>query len=685
MMEKVEKGFGYFCIIFLMLLSGYILWQCGFTMSYAENLKNVIQEPRLPFVLFGLAFAGGILFCHLSRNLQKCNEKQLKWIVLGAFGCLFVGQIWFLTSFRTALRGDQMKVLEAAIDLLESKNIASSSYNEYFSRCSNNIPLTMVTYFFVNIFQLLHLPQGIWMDLAKMIGTAFLDGGVFFGYLLLKQLKDKKTAVLMLLLTVVNPMMYLLTAVYYSSTISLFFGMGAIYFYFCGKKPKKKSRGYLLLTGICLGFGFKIRATAFICGIALAICVFLKWRKWSDVKQGIKNLGITMAGFLAVLMLFSTLHNFYVQADYSDTEYTMLHYVMMGANGNGTYSPTDAAYTQSFHGKEAKIAANKERLLERVEDMKLPGIFALMGRKLTITFSDGTDDYYDAFNGVQNDAGRLKYLNGSKRDFFVGYCHVYNTMLWMGIFCSLISGINKRKNKSLFVVKLAALGGIVFQLIWECGEAYSVPYIVLFLMMAAEGIVFVQESAEPLLSRKLIRRGSAAGAVMLFAVVIFLVIRAFLGVVLVNDDYRVRQTTYELSIHSAEEVIEQTFTTSEAFNEIELYVYNVFKEHNQSVYQVTLLDEEGQSIAAQSIIGYMLPEYGSAYMQFETVVPEKESVYTIRIESVEQDERSGIVFPYHSTGICDLYQGGNLFVNGVVRENCDLAFTVYLRTESSGI
>ena len=116
-----------------------------------------------------------------------------------------------------------------------------------------------------------------------------------------------------------------------------------------------------------------------------------------------------------------------------------------------------------------------------------------------------------------------------------------------------------------------------------------------------------------------------------------------------------------------------------------LYVYNIFKEHNQSIYQVTLLDEDGQSIATQSIIGYMLPEYGSVYMQFETVVPDEERIYTIRIESMEKDERSGIVFPYHSTGICDLYQGGSLFVNGVVRENCDLAFTVYLRTEAPGI
>lgn len=685
MMEKIDKYFGYFCTAFLMILSGYILWQCGFTMIYAENLENVIQMARLPFFLFGLAAAGGILFCLTSRGLQRCNEKQLKWIAFGAFGCLFIRQLYFLVNFRTALRGDQMKVLEAAIELLDSKSIAASSYNKYFSICSNNIPLTLVTYFFLQIFRVLHLPQELWMDLAKLIGTAFLDGGVFFGYLLLRRLKDKKTAVLMLLLTVTNPMMYTLTGVYYSSTISLFFGMGAIYFYFRGKENGKRTWLFLLLTGIFLGFGFKIRATAFICGIALAICAFLGWRDWNHVKQGMKNLCVTLAGFFMVLALFSSLHNIYVQADYSDTEYTVLHYVMMGANGNGTYSPADAAYTQKFQGKEAKIAANKERLLERLEEMQLPGVLALMGRKLTVTFSDGTDDYYDAFNGVQGDAGRLTYLNGSKRDLFAGYCHVYNTLLWMAIFGSLIDAMSRTNNKKLFVVKLAVLGSIVFQLIWECGEAYSIPYIVLFLMMAAEGIGFVQESAEPLLQWKLPRRGCLVGGFLLFAAAGVWIIRAFNGIVLVNDDYRVRQTTYELSIHSSEDVVEQTFTASDAFNEIELYVYNVFQEHNQSVYQVTLLDEEGVSLASQLITGYMLPEYGSTYMQFDTITPDGENLYTIRIEAVEKDERCGIVFPYHSTGICDLYQGGSLFVNGAESENCDLAFTVYLRSESTGI
>lgn len=685
MMSKIDKGFWHFCTVLMLILCGYILWQCGFTMTYAQNLENVIQTGRLPFFLFGLALSMGVLFCLVSRLLHRLNEKQLKWIAVGAFGVLVIGQVVTLVTFRTALRGDQMKVFEAAIELMSSGTIANSSYNEYFSRCSNNIPMTLVTYLFVNIFKLLHLPQNIWMDLAKAIGTAFLDGGLIFGYLILKRLKGQKMAVLMLLLAVFHPMLYLLSGVYYSSTISLFFGMGAIYFYFKGKEDGTKKWWLCpLLIGAFLGFGFKIRATAFICGIALAICAALGFRSFGDVKRGLKNLAVTLAGFVLIIGLFSGLNKIYVQADYTDTEYTMLHYVMMGASGNGTYSPADAAYTQSFDGKEAKIAANKERLLERLETMGPSGILELMGRKLTITFSDGTDDYYDAFNGALSDAGHLKYLNGSKRDFFAGYCHVYNTMVWMGIFISLIAGLIKKDRKS-FVLMLSALGGIAFQMIWECGEAYSVPYILLFLMLSAEGIDGIRELASPLLEKKVVRRSVLFVPVFLIVAASAWIIRAFSGIVLVNDDYRVRQTTYELDIHSSDVVVEQTFTTAEPFNEIELYVYNVMQEHNQSIYQVTLFSENEQQITSQFITGYMLPEYGSTYLQFDTVIPNNESTYMIRIESVEKDEKSGIVFPYHSTGIYDLYQGGRMSVNGEVKENCDLAFTVYLRSEYAGI
>ena len=132
-------------------------------------------------------------------------------------------------------------------------------------------------------------------------------------------------------------------------------------------------------------------------------------------------------------------------------------------------------------------------------------------------------------------------------------------------------------------------------------------------------------------------------------------------------------------------MVEQTFTASKPFNEIELFVYNIYKEHNQSIYQVTLLTENGQTIHEESITAYMLPEYGSAYVKFGTVIPNGETQYRIRIRSAKADPKSGIVFPYHSTGICDLYQGGSLWVDGKQKKNCDLAFTVYLRSQSEGI
>ncbi len=684
MMNRLERGFRYFCIAFMLLFSGYILWQCGFTMTYADNLRNIIQPGRLPFFLFGMAAAATVLFCFLFRLLERLPQKQQKWIGAGAFGVILLGQLLMIINFRTALRGDQMKVLEAAIELMSTKTIAASSYYEYFSRCSNNIPLTLVTYLFVNIFQLLHLPKSLWMDLSRVLGTAFLDGGLFFGYLTLRELKGQKYATMMMVLCVFSPMLYLLTGVYYSSTISLFFGMGAIWLYVKNKGQESKWMTSVFLMGIFLGLGFKIRATAFICGIAIGICGLFSLRNREHMKLAAKKLLVFLAGFLLVIGLFKALDRIYVQADFKDTEYTLLHYVMMGANGNGTYSPADAAYTQSFEGKEAKLQANKELLMERLENMGPVGILELIGRKLTITFSDGTDDFYDAYNGVLKDAGNLTGLNGSRRDFLVGYCHLYNTLMWMGIVVYLITALGKKDSKA-FVITLAALGGIFFQVIWECGEAYSVPYLILFLMLFAEGFEGMEALSGKLCEKRFLKNAILGISVVLLVGGIGWILRGFSGVVLVNDEYRVRQTTYELEVHGAEQVVEQTFTASKPFNEIELFVYNIYKEHNQSIYQVTLLTENGQTIHEESITAYMLPEYGSAYVKFDTVIPNGETQYWIRIQSAKADPKSGIVFPYHSTGICDLYQGGSLWVDGKQKKNCDLAFTVYLRSQSEGI
>lgn len=296
-MSKVRNGFWYFCMALMLVLSGYIFWQCGFTMTYAENAENFIRPGRLPFVLFALALASGFLLSRLPGLIEGRPEKRQKRMAISAFAVLIFGQMFFLCTFRTALRGDQMKVFEAAIELMESKTIAASSYNEYFSRCSNNIPLTLVTYLFVNIFRLLHLPQNLSMDGVRLIGTAFLDGGVLFGYLILKKLRGSQAAFMMLVLCVLNPMLYLLTGVYYSSTISLFFGMGGIWLCLKAGEQKEKKWLYFLLAGIFFGFGFKIRATALICGIALVLCGILGWRKKEDVQRESGRLAFPLRDF----------------------------------------------------------------------------------------------------------------------------------------------------------------------------------------------------------------------------------------------------------------------------------------------------------------------------------------------------------------------------------------------------
>lgn len=684
MMSKMDKTVRGLCMVLMLILCGYIFWQCGFTMTYADNLRNIIQPGRLPFFLFGMAASSAVLLCCLFGLVGKLSGKQQKWVGIGAFCLIILGQLLMIINFRTALRGDQMKVLEAAIDLMNSKTVSASSYNEYFSRCSNNIPLTLVTYLFVNLFRMLHLPKSIWMDMARVIGTFFLDGGLLFGYLSLREVKGQRAASMMMVLAVFQPMMYLLTGVYYSSTISLFFGMGALWLFVKHRGKEKKWFLLCLILGVFLGLGFKIRATAFICGIAIGICGLLSLRTMEDIKLAAKKFMVALAGFLIVIGLFKALDRIYVQADYKETEYTLLHYVMMGANGNGTYSPSDAAYTQSFDGKEAKIRANKKLLLERLEAMGPVGILELAGRKLAITFSDGTDDYYDAYNGVLKDAGNLTYLNGSRKDFLAGYCHLYNTLMWLGIVIYILRSLGKKDGKS-FVITLAALGGILFQVIWECGEAYSVPYLILFLMLFAESFEEMVKILDQRWEKKYWKKRMLGLSVLLVFGGVIWILKGFWGAVLVNDEYRVRQTTYELEIHGADQTVEQTFQTSKPFNEIELFVYNVRKEHNQSIYEVSLLAENGQLIHSEYITAYMLPEFGSAYVQFPTVIPNGETTYRIRIESAKADENSGLVFPYHSTGICDLYQGGGLWVDGIRKAKCDLAFTVYLRTETKGI
>ena len=100
---------------------------------------------------------------------------------------------------------------------------------------------------------------------------------------------------------------------------------------------------------------------------------------------------------------------------------------MMSAQGDGQYNSADDAYTGSFsHQGRTALAADVERLKERIADMGPAGMLTLFRNKMRVAFSDGTDDYYALSRTMQSTSPLQKYLNGGRADHLALYLHSYH-------------------------------------------------------------------------------------------------------------------------------------------------------------------------------------------------------------------------------------------------------------------
>lgn len=97
---------------------------------------------------------------------------------------------------------------------------------------------------------------------------------------------------------------------------------------------------------------------------------------------------LLMAGINAIVIatIFSAANNIVYsgllvkeQAELQNTPY--LHWIMMGAQGNGSYNPADYEFTRSFEDKEERQEALKAEIVRRYKELGIKGTLELWKNK----------------------------------------------------------------------------------------------------------------------------------------------------------------------------------------------------------------------------------------------------------------------------------------------------------------
>ncbi|PXV91493.1 hypothetical protein C8E03_10349 [Lachnotalea glycerini] len=688
MPDRIRKTFYLFSIILLALFMFIIVIFTFMNLDYADYLSGIMKGVQVPlFLLTGAIFL--FAFVHVAGiPIERYNQKQRNRCAAIVGILIAVIQIMVIYFIRSPLRSDPGMVFDQALDMFQSGTISPTAIEGYFSIYPNNIPLCIYEHLILKLGGTLGLNYKYFLLYLDFINVVFIDLAMFFAYRIIQMLFTGTKALKFLVLSAMNPLLYAYTILVYTSTLSMPFIMGLIYFFLLALREKKAVNKviYTILATLIFYFGFQLRVTVIITLLAIGIYMLLQRREKLN-KAGVLRLVKSVFIIAVTLALaggcYHILEKKYVKFDYSQTAFPVTHWLMMGAQGSGGFNTEDFNYTFSLPTKEERVQANLEEYKRRISDLGVDGTIHLILNKLKVTWSDGLDATIDSLSDNKTYYAVNDYLTGSKKDIFVSYCHMYNLLLMILVLISAVRGLKRRFDQPVFIISLNLLGGIIFHLIWETGAAYNICFTFLVLILANDGQEWFCMHMKKNKAHRALMGTCALGLVsttlFLFAGYHEMVEVPFKQYpIAANQDFHENECP---ALLSGDEIV-QTFVTNRAFNRIGIKVRNFTGEENTSLYKVQLLDEENQVIVTDEVVGSLAFDTDYYRIPLETIVPDKATTYKLKITTQKADENHNIVFMMYNTGNWNIYEDGKLSLNGEETRG-SLTFQIYQSLEES--
>lgn len=309
-------------------------------------------------------------------------------------------------------------------------------------------------------------------------------------------------------------------AVIYTDFLSILFPVLALWLYYEALSvPGKRRYLFYALAGLSIGLGCLIRATVAIVLIAVALCLLLD-RKWLDAAA---FTALATAGVL----LFQLLLNLAVYPSQLDREKKevmatpVTHWVMMSIypGGNGGLTSNDYAFTRSFDDPHERDAAIAREIRARLETMGPKGVRELAGRKLQVTFGDGTLMLHDILDDRPQTPGALHDFllsGGPRHETYQTLCDAI-FLIWLALAVVLcLCGILEPLPAACYAPTVSVVGFALFYLAWETRGRYVTSFAPLILLSAMAGFlqltrrVRVTRRVPPATQVEKAKRGKAA-------------------------------------------------------------------------------------------------------------------------------------------------------------------------------
>lgn len=689
--KKIAKGFyslSYilFCVFAAaMLLFGLEVW------NDAEFLFATQKTIVIALIVAAGAFFLGAFFLKLSHTLEKIEEKKL-WTSIALISIfVIILQFLVLNMLEISYLWDGVNVFSSAVSRLKGNDVVEL----YFSRYTNQNGFLAVTYSLLKTGKLFGLAEADYVYYLNIWNLIFMDVAIALAAAVLYRLrKEKKAAsvLLFLMITALNPFIYLWTAFYYTSILVMPVFLGIVYLVLCmqGQEKWQIKMGQTAILAVLFVLGTRLRQTTVILAIAIILAKLVALglkrkngavqkkmneqeadglRKKGDAAFNSKR-GYMAAAYTAVFCLCLFLTNYACKSyetrinnlDTKDTAFPAIHWIMMGLDHGGEYNNSDADYTASFPTHEEKVQGDMELLTARLKHFGVKGISKTYLQKFINTWVSASNAYPFRLSVCQKYTAVHDLIFGDKKDFVIYYHQIYQIFLLFFILSGAISQWREKRADSIYILQLSFLGTILFHLLWEAGPLYSVSLQIVYFLLGTYGIVSFSTKAGVFEIQKM--RGYLINA--LFFIGICITALFFLcNVNTFTKETREREkrvvnqylASDNLKIEKGEQV-SQTFLATRDFNYLNIHLCNHENEKNTSVYQLTLSGEEHGTVYEETIYAKDILLDSFLMRTFDTVSIEEPEQFTLSLKALESEGDNFLEIIYFQMKDYDPYTKG---------------------------
>lgn len=679
MKNTSEIMFNHFKKIVLVLLFASLVFAFYFSLfSLKETslyVTKIIQNPEYMIFISFVLVAISVLM--IFRCMDCFSSKKNRYVKIILWSVLIFGQFFILYMFKTAPRTDSFLVQDQALAIVEgidSKIDYKSTW--YFTRYGNNNFYLIISIWLYKVCKLFHIED--WIRVFAIFNIVLIDLSVFLTCRMTRLFSKTALENKVLLLSILNPLNYLMIYWTYTCTYSIVVGVAIVYFFVSAIENKNnmlKGIIYTAIGGILTVVGFYLRPTTLIPLIALVCCL----RIYKKERENRNRKVIVLIVSLIISMLVSWGGMIKGIEKYTDPEgikqnFPITHWVMMGLHESGKVNSEDNAFTAQFDTKEEKQEADIGEIIKTVKNYGLSGMLNHYINKLRLTWSDGASEYYTRLNTDLKFSRAYKWIAGERKDFVVIYCVVYRILiLGLAMFSVWQQIINNKKEK-LFQISLTIFGAMVFYFLWEGKSAYSIPFLPFLILLAGDGVGYIQKK-DIVLPQKRVRYFMLGSLV----ITIILSICNYWNFVKKESKWTSNSVIFtDRSVMKNEEKISelnqeliQEFYTRKPFNEISIYCETI--ENNTCDYSIQLIS--GGVVEEQFHVSEEDVRSDCVTLRFPTIYPDKKEKYQILIVGEMAGEKDSIIWKRRFSKTLGSYEG-KCIINGE-REISDLALNVY--------